>query len=162
VVRGLHLVYAGKDHPVSYQIVGNVRTVLNGRVVPYVAGDYRAVPYSRGNAKIVMFEQYIRQDSQAYKPVKPGIADKGRLKGIAYQKIIPVGTVIVVLYENFYLPGFEPPPGRRGTIRLAVPQPVFVLTGGQKLRGDKIVSVPFGTQNRYIVHHELPYPPVFV
>jgi hypothetical protein len=132
MVRGLHLVYAGKDHPVSYKIVGNVGTVLNSRVVPYVAGDDRAVPYPSGNAEIMVFEEYVSQDPQAYKPVKPRVADQRRFKRIAYQKIVPVGTVIVVFYENFDLPGFELPPGRWGPPGLLVSQPVFVFTGRKK------------------------------
>jgi hypothetical protein len=145
VVRGLHLVYAGEDHPVSYKIVGNVGTVLNGRVVPNVAGNDRTVSYSRGDAEIMVLEEYVSQDSQAYKPVKPGITDKGRFKGIAYKKIVPVGTVVVIFYENFNLLGFELPPRRRRPLGLPVPQPVLVFTGRKKPRGNKVVSVPFGT-----------------
>jgi hypothetical protein len=106
VVGGLHLVDPGEDHPAADDIMGDIGTVLDRGVVPDIAGDDGAAADPRGNPEVVMLEENVPHNSQPDKAVKAGIPDKGGIKGIAYQKIIPGGTVIFVLYQDFYLLGF--------------------------------------------------------
>jgi hypothetical protein len=132
--------------------MGNIGAVLDGGVVADVAGDERTVPYPRGDVEIMVPEQHVPHRAQADEPVKPGIADQGGLKGIAYEKIVPSRAKIVVLDENLYLPGSEPAPGRSGPPGLPVPLPILVFPLRKVLRGDKIITIALGRQNHYVVH----------
>jgi hypothetical protein len=70
VVGGLHFVDPGEDAGIPDDVMGNVGAVMYGGVVSDVAGDDGAVPYTCGDAKIVVFEQYVPEGSQADKAVK--------------------------------------------------------------------------------------------
>jgi hypothetical protein len=66
----LHLVDTGEDTGIPDDVVGNIGTILDGGVVSDIAGDDGAVPYTRGNAEIVVAEQHIPDLPQAVKAVE--------------------------------------------------------------------------------------------
>jgi hypothetical protein len=140
VIGGLHFINPGKNAVVANDVMGNAAAILDGAVIAYVTGDNRAVADSRGDAEVVVLDEYAAQGSQPNPPVKSGTEDKLRIKWVGNKEIFPPGTAVSVAGEYLNFSGQKASPFFM-FCPLGIPQPVFVFSQWQKLRGDKIITV---------------------
>jgi len=106
--------------------VGDIGTVLNCDIVANITGDNEAVIDACRNTEIVMPEHDIPQRSDAYHAVKRRIANQGRIKGIAHNQSIPIGTGIIISDKDFKFFRLKIPPNfPLGDLGISDPEFVF-------------------------------------
>ncbi len=106
----MHFVDIEQDATVTDNKMRQVMRVMNGHIIPYIAGDDDAVGNSDGHFEVVMLNDHIAQTSDSHQPEKPGVLYLVGIKRIRNQDLIPVVCRIVIFHQLLHLIRPQVPP----------------------------------------------------
>ena len=132
--------------------MGQVFHIVDGHVIPDIAGNDQAVADARRQLQIVMLQHPVAHPADPDQPEEVTVFDLPGVKLIGHQKLVPIVGVVSVFDKLFQLIRAQMAPRGKRPGKLAVAKAVFVLAGRKVLGGDEISADAPGWPYRYMIH----------